>query len=337
MHMEIQIKNHRIGGTNPVFIVAEVGTNHNGKVDLALEMVDRAAEIGADAVKFQPVDPRASYIEGSEAYRIYSRVWLGPDEWVRIKDRAEKNGLVFFAAPADIPGARMMQKLGLPLVKISSPSMTNVPLQDTVAEFGIPVMVSTGMAYLGEVEKVVQRLTEKGVKEIILLHCVSVYPSPPECANLNSMKTMMDVFPFPVGYSDHTIGDAACLAAVALGAKVIEKHFTLDHTMEGPEHSFSADVEDLRELVRKIREVEAALGSSYKAPCAMEMDKRQAYRRCLVAECEISKGTVITAAMIGLKRPAGKRGLETDFYYDVVGRVAARDIHRDEPIGFEDI
>lgn len=335
--MEIKIKDRKIGDLNPVFIVAEVGTNHNGRIDLALEMVDRAAEVGADAVKFQPVDPRASYIEGSEAYRIYSRVWLEMEEWVRIKERAEKNGLIFFAAPADIPGARMMQTLGLPLVKISSPSMTNVPLQDTVAEFGVPVMVSTGMAYLGEVENVVRRLTEKGVGEIILLHCVSVYPSPPECANLKSMRTMMDVFPYPVGYSDHTIGDAVCLAAVALGAKVVEKHFTLDHAMEGPEHGFSADVEELRSLVGKIREVESSLGSRYKGPCAMEMDKRQAYRRCLVAECEIPKGTVITAAMVGLKRPAGKRGLETDFYYEVVGRVAARDIHRDEPIGLGDI
>lgn len=335
--MEVRIKERRIGDSNPVFIVAEVGTNHNGRVDLALEIVDRAAEIGADAVKFQPVDPRASYIEGSEAYRIYSRVWLGIEEWVRIKERAEKNGLVFFAAPADIPGARMMQKLGLPLVKISSPSMTNVPLQDTVAELGVPVMVSTGMAYLGEIEKVVRRLTEKGVREIILLHCVSVYPSPPECANLNSMKTMMEAFPYPVGYSDHTIGDAVCVAAVALGAKAIEKHFTLDHTMEGPEHAFSADFEDFRVLVKRIREVEASLGSRYKGPCAMEMDKRQAYRRCLVAECDIPKGTVITAAMVGLKRPSGKRGLETDFYYDVLGRVAARDIHKDEPIGLGDI
>ena len=215
--------------------------------------------------------------------------------------------------------------------------MTNVPLQNTVATFDIPVMVSTGMAYLGEVEKVVRNLEEKGCREVILLHCVSLYPAPMESINLKAMKAMMTVFPYPVGYSDHSIGDGACLAAIALGAKVIEKHFTLDHGMEGPEHAFSADCDDFRDLVKKIREVEASLGSPYKSPCKMEMDKRVAYRRCLVANCNIKRGTLITKDMVGLKRPLGKRGLETDFYNEVIGRVATRDIKKDESIGFEHV
>lgn len=335
--MEIDVKGRKIGGDHSAFIVAEIGTNHNGRLDIALEMVDRAKEVGVDAVKFQPVDPGASYIEGSEAYHIYTNVWLKQEDWLKIKERAENNDIVFFAAPADIPGALMMKKVGLSLIKISSPSMTNVPLQNTIATFDIPVMVSTGMAYLGEVEKVVRNLEEKGCREIILLHCVSLYPAPMDCLNLSAMKTMIEVFPCPVGYSDHSIGSGACLAAVALGAKVIEKHFTLDHNMEGPEHLFSADCDDFRNLVREIREVESALGDHYKRPCAMEMDKRKIYRRCLVANCDIEKGTIIIKDMVGLKRPVGKRGLDTDFYYDVIGRVAARDIRKDESIDFEHI
>ena len=335
--MEVRVQKRKIGDDNPVFIIAEMGTNHNGRLNLALEMVDRAKEVGADAVKCQPVFPGSSYIEGTEAHTIYSKAWLGFDEWQKVKERAETNGLIFFAAPADIPGVEMMKKIGVPLIKISSPSTTNVPLQDAVARLGVPVMVSTGMSYLGEIEKVVRNLSNKGVNEIILLHCVSLYPSPVECLNLRAMKTMIEVFPYPVGYSDHSTGDAACMAAVALGAEVIEKHFTLDRKLEGPEHEFSADCDDFRELVQKIRIVEKALGSPHKGPCEMEKAKREIYRRSLVANCEIKKGTVITAEMIGLKRPVGKRGFDTDFYYDVIGRVASKDIRKNESIGIEHI
>ncbi|MBW2304989.1 MAG: N-acetylneuraminate synthase family protein [Deltaproteobacteria bacterium] len=333
--MKIRVGNKTIGEDSPTFIVAEVGTNHNGDVNLALEMVDRAKEAGADAVKFQPVNPEASYVRGTEPYEIYSRAWLEEDDWIKIKERTEHKGLVFFAAPADIPGAKMMKRLRPPLVKISSPSMTNVPLQNELAQLGVPVMVSTGMSYVGEVEKAVRNLESNGVREIVLLHCVSLYPAPTECLNLLSMQTMMRVFPYPVGYSDHSLGRVACLAAVALGAKVIEKHFTLDKEMEGPEHRFSADSADFRTLVQEIREVESALGSPYKAPCEPEISKRDTYRRCLVANQDIPSGTVIREEMIGLKRPEGRRGLETDFFYQVIGRKAAKNIRKDESIRFE--
>jgi N,N'-diacetyllegionaminate synthase len=335
--MEIRVKHKTIGDRQPVFIIAEIGTNHNGHLELALEMVERARELGADAVKFQPVAPWASYIEGTEAHSIYSRTWLELEDWKRIKERAERCNLIFFAAPADLPGAEMMKTLQIPLVKISSPSMTNVPLQDAVAAYGVPVMVSTGMSYVGEVEKVVLRLNERGVKEIILLHCVSIYPSPAECLNLKAIQTMMQVFPYPIGYSDHSLGNTACWAAVALGAKVIEKHFTLDKTMEGPDHSLSADYEDFKALVAGIRHVERALGSGVKAPCELEKEKREVYRRCLVANCDVPKDTVIRPEMVGLKRPVGKRGLDTDFYYDVIGKRTVKDLKKDEAIGLEHI
>jgi N-acetylneuraminate synthase/N,N'-diacetyllegionaminate synthase len=335
--MEIRVKHKTIGGEHPVFIVAEIGTNHNGKLELALEMVERAKELGVDAVKFQPVAPWASYIEGTDAHAIYSKTWLESGAWEKIKERAERCNLIFFAAPADLPGAEMMRKLQIPLVKISSPSMTNVPLQDAVAGYGVPVMVSTGMSYVGEVEKVILRLNARGVKEIILLHCVSIYPSPAECLNLKAIQTMIRVFPYPIGYSDHSLGNTACLAAVALGAKVIEKHFTLDKNMEGPDHHLSADFHDFRALVAGIRNIEKALGTGVKAPCELEKEKREVYRRCLVANCEISKGTTIRPEMVGLKRPTGKRGLDTDFYYEVIGRKAVKDIKKDEAIGLEHI
>lgn len=331
-HKRIKVGKKFIGENEPVFIVAETGTNHNGRMDVALKMIEAAARTGADAVKFQTVNADASYIRGSLPHNIYRKISFKKDDWITLKKAADANGLVFFSAPADIPSLELLRDVKMPLIKISSPSMTNIALVRSMAGLGIPVIISTGMAYIHEVRTAAREFKQHGAKDIVLMHCTSLYPAPPEALNLNSIVTLRRVFKCLIGYSDHTTSNVSSIAAVCLGATTIEKHFTIDRKYGGPEQVFSYDESGFKKLVEDVRYAEDALGSFSKAPSRAELKLREKYRRCLVANRDIKKNECFTKEAIGMKRPLTRPGLNTGYIDKILGKTAAKDINEDEPI-----
>ena len=333
----VKIAKRIIGDNSPVFIIAETGTNHNGNIETALKMVEKAALLGADAVKFQTIDADASYIKGTLPYNIYNNIRFTKNDWKRIKNAADKNNISFFSAPADIPSVHMLKDVGMPVVKISSGSMTNIALVREMAELKVPVMISTGMSYLKEIKGVVSEFEKKGAKDIIILHCISLYPAESHQLNLNAIKVLGENFSYPIGYSDHTRSNIPSIAAISLGARVLEKHFTIDRKLGGPEQEFSYDLDELKTWIDDIRYTEKVFGSFKKMPHTGEMDVRKKFRRCLVANRDIKRGEIIAKDALGLKRPIGKPGLNTIYFEKVVGKRAKKHIKMNQPIYEESV
>ena len=330
----IKVGNRLVGAKSPAFIIAEIGINHNGDVHLAQKMIKEAAKCGADAVKFQTVCPEASYPVGSEAYRFFKDTLLTEEEYIHLKQVAEANAVIMFTTLGDEKSLGIVERLDFPLIKISSGGMNNIPLLKKVATLGKPVLVSTGMSFLGEVERSVYSLMEAGCNEIMLLHCTSNYPTAPGDVNLRAMQTLMSVFGVPTGLSDHTEGTLASVAAVALGARLIEKHFTLDKSMSGPDHHFSLVPSEMKRLVQDIRTVEAMLGMPLKKPAVSELERRTSMRRCLVAAKPVRRGEVITSETVTVRRPNldKGRGLEPVYLEEILGKRFAHDLQENDPI-----
>ena len=313
----VDIADRKVGPGQPCFIIAEAGVNHNGSLELARQLVEVAARAGADAVKFQtfkaarlvtPDAPKADYqLQTTDAaesqYDMLRQLELSPEAHKELMAYCQRQGILFMSTPFDEESADFLADLGVAVFKIPSGEITNLPFLDHVAHKGKPMIVSTGMAYLGEVEAAVHIIEQAGNRSFVLLHCVSIYPADPADANLRAMQTMATAFGVPVGYSDHTPGIEVALAAVALGACVIEKHFTLDRSLPGPDHRASLEPDELTALVRGIRTVEAALGHGRREPAASEANTAAVARRSLVAAKDISAGTVLTEEMIAIKRP----------------------------------
>jgi N-acetylneuraminate synthase len=311
-------------------VIAEAGVNHNGRLDLALRLVDAAAKAGADAVKFQTFDaerlvtrdaPKAAYQvtdQETSQYEMLRRLQLSPDDHRRVQARCRERGVVFISTPFDEHDADFLEGLGVPLFKVPSGEVTNLAYLAHVARLGKPMLVSTGMCYLGEVEAAVRAIRGAGCRDLALLHCVSNYPADPAEVNLRAMKTMEVAFGVPVGYSDHTLGGEVALAAVALGARVIEKHFTLDRALSGPDHAASLEPGELASLVRGIRAVESALGDGQKRPSPSELGTAAAARKSLVSARDLRSGEVLTEELIAVKRPG--TGLPPAMRPHVIGR-----------------
>lgn len=333
--MQIKVRNKKIGDNAGVFVIAEIGTNHNGSLDIAKKMVKEAAAAKVDAVKIQIVNPDESYIKGSKSYRIFKKIYLDFNSLKDLKYEAEKRGLIFFATAGDISSLDAIIRLKAPIVKISSGSMTNILLVREAARTGLPIIISTGMSYLKEVKEVIAELENNKAREIIILHCTSVYPAGYEDLNLNSISTLKKAFRYPVGYSDHTKDNLACLVSVSMGARVIEKHFTLDKRSPGPDHYFSADPEELTGLVKAIRDIERMMGSAAKRPTETERILRNKVRRFLVFNKDLTKEDVLTKDNIGIKRIArGQRGLSSQHYDSIVGRKVIKNVKKNEPVRF---
>ena len=268
----VRIGERPVGVGHPCFVIAEAGVNHNGSLDMALKLVDAAVEAKADAVKFQtfraerlltPEAPKAAYqIENSDRtetqFEMLQRLELDEAAHRTLMDHCRRRGLAFLSSPFEQGSADFLETLGVPAFKIPSGEVTNLPFLCHVARKGIPLILSTGMATLEEVEVAVAAIRSSGCRQLVLLHCVSAYPASPSDANLRAMATLARTFGTPVGYSDHTLGIEVALAAVAMGAAVIEKHFTLDRTMPGPDHQASSEPGELALLVSGIRKVESA-------------------------------------------------------------------------------
>lgn len=323
------------------FIIAEAGVNHNGSMELARKLIDIAAGSGADAVKFQTFvaediismdAPKAEYqkhtTDSSETQLdMIKKLELSRKDHQELISYAESRKIMFLSTPFDEKSTDMLVELGVPLIKISSGEITNHPFLAYVSNKGLPIILSTGMSSLSEVSEAVTVIKESGCPELILLHCTSNYPARVEDCNLLAMGTMSDAFGLSVGYSDHTPGIYVSLAAAALGACVIEKHFTIDRTLPGPDHKASLEPFELKELVSGIRIVEKSLGSSRKTPVDAELEMRDIARKSIVANADIPAGVSITREMLSFKRPG--TGIAPKYVHEFIGRTSVIDIKKD--------
>ena len=333
----VKIENKLIGDGEPCFIIAEAGSNHNGSIEQAKKLIDVAAEAGADAVKFQifkaedlysKYTPEFSYLKEQSVYELIKNIET-PREWIKeLAGYCKEKGIIFLASVFDFEAVDLLDKY-VPAFKIASFEITDLELLKYAAEKGKPMIISTGMANLGEVEDAINTIKSVGNEDIILLHCNSLYPTPVEVVNLRAMETMRTAFKVPVGFSDHTLGIHIPIAAVAMDACVIEKHFTLDRTLPGPDHFFAIEPDELKEMVNCIRDVEKARGSGIKKKSELESEEMYIKaRRSIHAKVDILKGTKITRDMLIIKRPG--YGIKPKFIDIVIGRDVKKDIKEDE-------
>ena len=320
-----------------VFVIAEAGVNHNGELDLALRLCDAAKAAGADAVKFQtfraedlvvPGAPTAQYqarqTGQQDQFAMLQRLELTTAQHEAIKRHCDAIGIEFFSTPFSVEAVDMLVRLGVRRIKLSSGELTHRALVERAAAARLPLLVSTGMATMDEIREALQWIAgaRGGLDGVTVLHCTSAYPAPDEALNLKAMVSMADDLGIAVGYSDHSLGIEADLAAVALGARVIEKHLTLDRTLPGPDHGASLEPAQFKAMVDGIRRVSAMLGDGVKAPTSEERDTARVARRSIVAAVDIPAGAVITAAMLACRRPA--TGIAPRELERVVGRRAAQ-------------
>ena len=336
----VEVAGRKIGPGEPCFIIAEAGCNHDGSLSKALQLIDVAAQAGVDAVKFQTFDadllateasPKAAYqLETTDAaesqHAMLRKLQLPRESFAELAAHARGKGLMFLSTPFDEVSASVLASLNVPAFKLGSGELTHLPFLDRVARYGRPMLVSTGMARLSEIEDAIGVIRQAGNPDVALFHAVSCYPADPADVNLRAMETMRRAFGVPVGYSDHTIGNAISVAAVALGACMIEKHFTLDRLAAGPDHRASAGPAELTALVQEIRSVERALGHGRKIPAAAEADTRRVARRSVVAIRPIAAGKEIARADLDVLRPG--TGLEPRALPLIVGRRARTAIER---------
>lgn len=344
--MEINIGDRIIGKGHPIFIIAEAGINHNKDKSLAKELIGVAAECGANAVKFQTwkteefiANKEVTYqyredgrMKEESMYEMFKRLEL-PVEWHKeLFDYARVKGIIPLSSPADHQAVDLLEELGVPAFKLASEDLINIPLVEYVAGKGKTVILSTGMATEDEI-RMALKCFDSPASQVVLLHCVSLYPTPLDLGNLNRIVSLREKFNVPAGYSDHTDGTLAAIGAVSLGAVLIEKHFTIDKNLQGPDHSFSADPTELKIMVDNIRLMENAIGSGEIRPSEAEWAMRDSCRRSVVADTDIKKGMVITKDMIHFRRPGtGLKPIEIDL---VVGKRAKVDILYNDKITFE--
>ncbi len=349
MARDIQIGTRRIGEKEPVFIIAEAGVNHNGDIELARQLIDVAAEAGADAVKFQtfraeelvtPTAAKAKYqIETTGAeesqFDMIKRLELSAEAHRELISRCSQRGILFLSSPFDVESADLLEALGVPAYKIPSGEITNWPFLEHIASKKKPIILSTGMSDLQEVQQAVAVLRGAGCSELAVLHCTSNYPAPPASVNLRAMQTLATALGTPVGLSDHTMGIEVALGATALGASIIEKHFTLDRSLPGPDHQASLNPCELQSMVQGIRVVQSALGNGHKEPALAEQEVKDVARRSIVARCTIQAGTAIAREMLAFTRPG--TGIPPSEYKRLLERRAARTIPAETLIQFGDL
>ncbi len=334
-------------GQQGCIVIGEIGVNHNGSLDVAKQMIDVAVSAGADAVKFQTFSAeklatstaeKAAYQKANDGeagnqIEMLRRLELSKSDLKACQQYCAKSGIIFLSTPFDEEAADLLEEIGIQGYKVSSGDLTNLPLLAHMAAKGKPMIISTGMANMSETEEAVTTIRENGNPPLAILHCVSNYPADPKEANLRAMDTLFAAFNVPIGWSDHTLGDAVALAAIARGARILEKHYTLDVTMPGPDHKASLEPAEFADLIRKLRDVEAALGDGIKRPQPSEFDTAKVARRSIVSACDIPAGTVISEDHLICKRPG--TGLAPRMIPQIVGRKAKIYIAADHVIKME--
>jgi len=329
--------------------IAEAGINHDGSLEKAKKMIDAAASSGADYCKFQsfkakklvtPTALTSSYIDtGSkkgESFRdLLKRLELSEKDHYELLDYCKQKNIKFLSTAFDQVSHDFLLKLGIDLVKVASGNLTNIPLLKHQASSGLPMFVSTGMATLGDIEEAIEAITKAGNNNILLFHCISWYPSEIKNTNLNYMKTLKSAFGYPVGYSDHTLGINMTIAARAMGAVSLEKHFTLDSSEFGPDHAASIEPNEMHKMIDAIREVELGLGSTVRSFDDKEVNQRNVHRTSLVVNNNILKGDLFTKDNLTIKRPG--IGIKPKYYNDILGKKASKDLISEEILSWEDI
>lgn len=329
-----------------VLVIAEAGVNHNGDFKLACEMIRVAADAGADFVKFQTFNTaalvsssakKAAYQkeaqpEDESQFNMLKKLELSYDQFTQLKQECVKNNIQFLSTAFDLDSIDFLNQLEIPFFKIPSGEITNLPYLRKIASFGVPVILSTGMANLEEIKKAADVLMENGLKkqDLTILHCSTEYPAAYENVNLKAMQTIASELNVRVGYSDHTLGIAIPIAAVAMGAQVIEKHFTLDKNMEGPDHRASLDPQELKQMVASIRHIEKAMGSGVKKPSNIEELNKIPARKSIIAKTNIREGDVFSEKNLTVKRPGN--GVSPMNWDLVLGQKAKRNFEADEMI-----
>jgi len=326
------------------FIIAEAGVNHNGSFGLAVELIDKAVESGVDCVKFQTFiaeelvskrTEKAEYQkritgEDENQFEMLRRLELSFDDFRKLQAHCTNKGIIFLSTPFDLQSIDFLQSIDIPFWKIPSGEITNLPYLERIAYTHKDIFLSTGMSNIAEIADAISALKKNGAGKITLMHCNTAYPTPICDVNLNAMRTLQDIFGLDVGYSDHTEGIEIPIAAVALGAVVIEKHFTLDKNMVGPDHKASLDPSELKEMVESIRKIELALGCGDKSPSQSEIRNMSAARKSIVASRDIQKGEVFTNENLTIKRPG--TGISPMKWYEIIGKKAGKDYSFDEII-----
>lgn len=340
---EISVGSRTIGDGHPAFVVAEIGSNHDGSLEQALKLIDMSADAGVDAVKFQTFRaaqhysrraPGFSYLDGRDTYSLIESVELDRTWQATLQRHAADRGVEFFSSPCDLEAVLELDDLNVPIFKVASFDITDTVLVSSIAETGKPLVLSTGMASWADIQTALGAAESAGNDRVVLLQCTSLYPAPARLANLRAMASMRAAFGKLVGYSDHTLGDQMALAAVALGACFIEKHVTLDRTLPGPDHPFAMEPSELRTMMQRIRDVESGLGDGGKSgPRSEEREMADKGRRSLHARVDISMGSVVTDDMLVVKRPG--LGIAPALREHVIGRKAARLIEQDEWITWD--
>lgn len=344
MRNVIRIGGREIGRGRPAYVIAEIGSNHDSDLEKAKELVRAAKYAGADAFKIQsftaeglinPLRPEGGGWVPHPAYPVIERLAV-PEQWhLMLMEYSKSIGITFLSAPFDPGRAKLLNDIGVEALKIASGEITNEPLLSQVASYHKPVILSTGASYLSEVKRAVEVITQENNFEIALLHCASLYPPSYREVNIRGMVTMHDEFRCPVGFSDHTPGNTIPVAAVALGASIIEKHITLDRNSPGPDHPYAMEVEEFKGMISEIRNLELALGDGVKKPSKTEMGERVGARRSIYAKADISKGEVISPEKLKIVRHA--YGLEPRDLPSVIGKTALKDLRKDLPLMKEDI
>lgn len=340
----IYIKDRLISESSPTYIIAEAGVNHNGKIKLAKELIDVAVEAKVDAVKFQSFKTESLILESVEKakyqqettgsadsqFQMLKKLEMSTDQMAELKSYCDERGITFLTTPFDEDSLDELDILDLPAYKVSSTDLTNIAFVEKVAGKGKPVILSTAMSYISEIKDVLEQVYTIN-KDIIILQCTGNYPTAPENINLNILNTYKDTFDMLVGFSDHSEGVGASPYAVARGAKLIEKHFTLDKSMEGPDHVASLNPQELKNLVKDIRMVETYLGDPEKRPTSSEEETRNKLQKCLVASRDIKEGEAFTASNIIGKRTGGI-GISAMRFKEIIGQIAGRSFKKNEII-----
>ncbi|MDD3040951.1 N-acetylneuraminate synthase [Bacteroides sp.] len=327
-----------------VFVIAEAGVNHNGSLELAKKLVDAAKDAGADCVKFQTfvsknivsknavkAEYQKQQTEPEESqHDMLKKLELSFNEFVKLNDYCKSKDIEFMSTAFDFDSIDFLDSLEMGTWKIPSGDITNLPYLIKIAKLNKPVILSTGMSTMEDIRSAIKALKENGVVELTVLHCTTEYPTPFEDVNLNAMNTIKEEFGVKVGYSDHTKGIEVPIAAVALGATVIEKHFTLDRNMEGPDHKASLEPNELKAMVDFIRHIELALGNGMKQPAESEKKNMAVARKSIIASKDIKAGEIFTEENLAVKRPG--HGISPMRWFDVIGKSAPRDFEEDELI-----
>ncbi len=340
----IKLGNKWIGDGYPCYIVAEIGTSYRN-FEEAKKLINSAVEIGVDAIKLQTfeaetITTKNNFLDLDETgfvsqYELFKKLEIPKDEQLKIVQYANEKNIEIFSAPSHMNDLKIMKQMNLPFYKIGSDLACHIPLLTEVGNFRKPVIISTGMCDMNDVEEAVSTIQKTGNEEIIIMHCVSDYPSKPEDANLSVMLNLKEKFQIPVGYSDHSVDILTCLAATAMGANIIEKHLRHTENTPSPDDIHSLSVDEFKKLVHGIRYFEKTMGTGIKKPTSAELKNRPVSRVSIIATSDIPRGSKITHDVIDIRRPG--IGIHPKFLHDIIGKTTIKEIKKDQPLNFDDL